>query len=80
MWLTVISERLHGNKEGWISDSIKDVKKDLINHLENWGCEYTEEELSYILKHGQGIANEQQNSCVDVKISPIQFGQGFDLE
>jgi hypothetical protein len=80
MYLTIISESLHGNKEGWISDSIKDVKIDLIKHLKNWDCEYSESELSIILERGWGLAGEKNKSCVDVEISPIKFGEAFVLE
>lgn len=79
MYLTTIIDNFHGNKSAFISSSMEEVKTHLIKFLENWDCEYTEDELATILEEKQGIADANSKSYLEVTIEKIEMNKAFDL-
>lgn len=80
MYFTILYEQFHDNRMGFISLSKEDIKEQLIRHLRNWDCEFTEEELETILRRGEGYADEMSKSYVAVTITEIQPGEEIDLQ
>jgi hypothetical protein len=79
MFFTIIIDHFHGNKEGFISLSIDDVRTHLIAHLDNWDSQYSEAELAYILEARHGFADEGSKANVEVTITEVQPGERIDL-
>jgi hypothetical protein len=79
MYLTTVIDNMHGNRRGCISLSMGDVEMHLAAILENWDCDYTEEEFQSIIKNMRGFANEDSKSYIEVWIKKILPGDTFDL-
>lgn len=75
MYITTLIENWHGNKESFISLTPTDVKNHLREHLDNWGCDYSEEEFLLILKNLHGFADEKSKTCVEVTITEVRPGE-----
>ncbi len=68
-----------GNKAGFISASLEESLVPLMEHLDNWDVEYTDDELENIYKAGSGILNEKEKTYVEVNIAEVREGQTIDL-
>lgn len=79
MYLVVLKEDFHGNKEGFISLSRGDIWDQLKSHLENWDVPFTPDDLLSCLEKGSGTFNEHSKTYVEVTITEIQPGEAFDL-
>ncbi len=80
MFFTILYEGFHGNKIGFVTLEEKDLKTHLLDHLDNWDVDYTEEEIEYILKNHVGhAAYETSKAYVEVQIYKISPGKSIDL-
>ena len=80
MYFTIRYDSFHGNKLGFVTLEEKDLKDHLLDHLDNWDVEYTENEIEYILKNHVGhAAYETSKAYVEVQIYKIKPGERIDL-
>jgi hypothetical protein len=79
MYLTTLKDCFHSTTSGFISISMKDVELHLAKHLNNWDCEYTEEEFESIIKNMHGLADQMSKRYVEVWIKKIKSGETFDI-
>ncbi len=79
MYLVILKEDFHGNKQGFISLSRGDIWDQLKSHLENWDVPFTADELLSCLEKKSGTFNQFSKSSVDVTITEIQPGEAFDF-
>lgn len=79
MYFVIIREDWHANKEGFIALSLEDMKVALKEHLDNWGVEYTEEQLQKTIDDKHGLFDQDHKRYVEVEISEVSPGERIDL-
>lgn len=77
MYLTILNEPLHGNRDGFVSFSTHDLKIHLMEAL----CdEASPEEVNRIISDKCGVVNENYKSRIEITITEIELGETFSLE
>ena len=80
MYLSILSEPLHGNREGFISRDIQEVKTHLKEIMFTLVDEVPIEQINFIVDKRHGFIDEQHKSYLEITVKEIELGETFSLE